>query len=76
MKGGRFPNRKAITNRLTGGHVYERAGKGKWPVRFARSDVYIPEEMLQGESMAAFYRVSQRELLPRLSHELYRILGT
>lgn len=75
MKGGRFPNRKPITNRLTGGGVYERVGGRKWPVREARSGVFIPEEMVEGASRAAFLAVAQRDLPARIGHELARILG-
>jgi hypothetical protein len=75
MKGGRFPNRKSFTKTLKAGNVYERHGKKRFPVGQATSGVYIPVEMLQGDSMTAFYQVTQRELLPRLSHELARVLG-
>lgn len=74
LRAGRFPNRKTITNRLTGGQVYERQGGGKWPVKTVRSGVIIPAEMVQGATEAAFYEVTRRVLPARLEHELYRIL--
>lgn len=75
MKGGRFPHRKAITRALTGGGVYQRIGGARFPVRQARSGVFIPEEMVEGESRRAFLAVADRDLVNRLAHELYRILG-
>lgn len=75
MKGGCFPNRKAITRGLTGGGVYQRTGRGRFPVREARSGVFIPEEMVEGESRAAFLAVAERDLVNRLAHELARILA-
>lgn len=72
QKGGLFPSRVAL--RL-GGHVYKRAGKARLPIARQRSGVLIPEDMVRGESEAAFYRVAQSDLPPRLAHELFRILG-
>ncbi|WP_201829601.1 phage tail protein [Microvirga zambiensis] len=75
MKGGSFPKRTAIKRKLTGGHVYRRTGGGKWPVEQARSGVVIPEEMVQGATEDAFFRVAQAELPGDIAHELGLILG-
>lgn len=73
MKGGRFPKRVGLN---IGGAVIQRAGKARYPLAAApRSGLYIPTEMVQGNSEAAFYAVVQRDLPGRLAHELYRVLG-
>lgn len=73
MKGGRFPKRVALA---MGGAVLNRAGKSRLPLAAApRSGLYIPTEMVKGNSEAVFYAVVQRDLGPRIAHELYRVLG-
>jgi len=72
QKGGQFPTRVAL--RL-GGHVYRRAGKGRLPLVKQKSGVFIPEDMVEGASEAAFYKVAQSDLPARLAHELYRVIG-
>lgn len=72
IKGGKFPNRKALK---FGGQVMRRAGKGKLPIHGVKSGLFIAEEMVKGGSEAAFYRTLQTDLAPRLEHELARILG-
>ncbi|HWL06738.1 MAG TPA: phage tail protein [Xanthobacteraceae bacterium] len=70
-KGGLFPNRVALN---TGGAVLKRRGKGRFPLQTVKSGLFIPEEMVTGDSEAAFYETVQRELPARLAHELYRVL--
>lgn len=72
MKGGRFPKRVSLN---IGGAVLKRAGKARYPLSTMRSGLYIPEEMIKGQSQAAFYSTAERELPPRLLHELMRVLG-
>ncbi len=68
-KGGRFPNRKGS---IMGGHVFTNVSQGhawRGKVRLENSGVYIPEEMLQGATAAAFDRIMGSELEARVSHE-------
>ena len=71
MKGGQFPNRVDLGKR---GAVFRRTGKGRMPIESVRSGLFIPTEMVTGDSEAAFYGVVSRDLGPRLAHELYRVL--
>ncbi len=58
MKAGRFPHRVRFDSKGRGkgmdGNVFIRVGKGRLPIEGGRSGVYIPTEMLQGRSLAAF----------------------
>ncbi|MGY3588068.1 hypothetical protein [Bradyrhizobium sp. USDA 4350] len=72
IKGGRFPNRVGLK---MGGQVMQRAGAKRLPLHGVKSGLFIPEEMVKGQSEAAFYRVLDTDLAPRLEHELSRILG-
>jgi hypothetical protein len=54
MKGGLFPGRVPIKINPTGRGVFERTGAGRFPIREVRSDVYIPDELVTGQSEAAF----------------------
>lgn len=73
MKGGRFPNRVPASG--LNGHVYRRVGKGRGPLEFLNSGVIIPAEMLKGASAKAFNDVVQRDLPPRVMHEIDRLSG-
>jgi hypothetical protein len=72
IKGGRFPDRKQLQ---LGGHVFARLGSKRLPIIFARSGLYIPHEMVTGNSEKAFFAVVNRDLPDRLAHELARLLG-
>lgn len=72
MKGGRFPNRKALN---MGGQVMQRSGSGRTPIHGVKSGLFIAEEMVKGSSEAAFYQTLETDLAPRIAHELARILG-
>jgi hypothetical protein len=72
MKGGLFPNRKPLH---MGGAVLRRVGKARQPVAAVKSGLFIPEEMVKGQSEAAFFSTLDRDLSPRIAHELYRVLG-
>jgi len=71
MKGGRFPNRK--TAKGLNGHVYRRTGSGRGPLEMVDSGVIIPAEMVTGATAQAFLDVANRELPPRVMHEIGRI---
>ena len=73
MKGGRFPKRVSLN---MGGHVFKRTGKGRGPIKLVKSGVIIPEQMIEGETRATFYRLVESELPKRLLHELGRRLGS
>lgn len=70
IKGGRFPNRVDLHK---GGQVFKRSGSSRLPIHNTRSGLYIPEEMVKGQSAAAFYQTMDRDLAARLEHELMRI---
>ncbi|SEQ48995.1 hypothetical protein SAMN05216548_10527 [Faunimonas pinastri] len=71
MTGGRWPNR---TRLKLGGHVYKRLGRKRIPIAEQRSGLFIPEEMITGESEAAFFEVVESDLTDRLVHEVGRLL--
>ncbi|QGY01488.1 hypothetical protein MMSR116_05910 [Methylobacterium mesophilicum SR1.6/6] len=85
MKAGWWPNR--VTKGNWNGQVFERVGsktqtqhgtKGRGGMdRFTvvRSGLFIPDEMVQGASAAAFNATAATDLPARLEHELGRILG-
>jgi hypothetical protein len=56
MRGGVFPNRKAVPK--FNGHVYYRLNKSGSKITFARSGVFIPVEMSQGATVEAFHRTA------------------
>lgn len=72
MKGGRFPKRVALN---MGGAVIARAGAGRTPLKTIKSGLFIPEEMVKGQSAAAFYSTVEANLPGRLAHELLRVMG-
>lgn len=71
-RGGHFPNRVTLS---MGGHVMRRVGGARLPIAVADSGVIIPEQMVQGETEAAFHAAVQSSLPARLEHELLRVLG-
>lgn len=85
MKAGWWPSR--VTKGNWNGQVFERAGsktqtqhdtKGHGGMdRFTvvRSGLFLPDEMVQGASAAAFNSTAAADLPARLEHELARILG-
>jgi hypothetical protein len=70
MKGGRFPNR--VTAKGLNGHVYRRTGSGRGPLEMVDSGVIIPAEMVRGATASAFTGLVERELPPRVMHEIMR----
>lgn len=71
MKGGRFPNR--VTAKGLNGHVYRRTGSGRGPLEFVDSGVIIPAEMVKGATASAFTGLVERDLPPRVMHEIMRL---
>lgn len=71
MKGGRFPSR---TGTVFNGHVVKRVGSDRFPIEVQKSGVIIPEQMVAGETAAAFQRVVRENLPRRVEHELGRLL--
>lgn len=72
MKGGQFPKRAGL---VAGGAVVHRVGAGRYPLKSDKSGLFIPEEMVSGNTEATFYRIAEAELPGRIAHEIYRILG-
>ena len=72
VKAGRFPNRVGIG---MGGHVFKRAGAGRFPIEKQRSGVIIPQEMVKGATRDAFERTVSTVLPKRLEHEISRATG-
>lgn len=72
-KGGRFPGRVALK---MGGQVLKRSGSKRLPLKGVKSGLFIAEEMVKGQSEAAFYSTLTTDLAPRLEHELSRIFGS
>lgn len=72
MRGGHFPKRVDLN---MGGAVVRRAGGSRYPLKTQRSGLYIPSEMVKGQTAGAFYSTAQSELPARLLHELGYLLG-
>lgn len=72
IKGGRFPGRVALR---MGGHVFKRTGAGRTPIEKQKSGVYIPDEMVSGNSERVFYAEASKRLADDVAHELYAILA-
>lgn len=72
MKGGAFPNRRPLS---MGGHVFEREGRGRFPITKLRSGVVVPAEMLRDETARAFRASVQENLARRFAHEINRLTG-
>lgn len=74
--GNRWPERFAKPN--WNGQVFERAGGvtkfGKAKFNNRRSDLYIPDELLTGETLQAFNSVINNDLMPRVAQEVARLL--
>lgn len=71
IKGGHFPNRVDLKK---GGVVFQRTGKARYPIRVVHSGLFLPDEMVSGQSAEAFYRTVDTDLPSRMAHELERIL--
>lgn len=71
MRGGQWPDRKPVPS--FDGHVMFRNGSGRH-ISFARSGVFIPTEMTQGETRAAFERVAGPLLKERVEAALAKLV--
>ena len=73
MRGGQFPNRVDVPSRH--GQVFKRTGAGRLPIERQKSGLFIPEEMVKGET-ARVFETTVAALLPgRVEHEVGAILG-
>jgi len=70
MRAGWWPNRVNKPN--WNGHVMERVGAGRWPIKVADSGLYIPEEVLKG-SIAEAFQSKAAEVQPRAEHIIRQI---
>ncbi|SON55517.1 hypothetical protein HDIA_1976 [Hartmannibacter diazotrophicus] len=70
LRGGRFPSRVDLK---MGGTVFERAGAHRLPIEKVKSGVFIPTEMVQGETRRAFDTTVARDLPNRLLYDLKRM---
>ncbi|WAC26425.1 hypothetical protein [Ancylobacter sp. SL191] len=72
MRAGWWPHR--VDKPGWGGHVFERTGvktkNGKDAFRKVKSGVYIPEEMLRGETVARWREVVNRDLEKDVEHQI------
>jgi hypothetical protein len=71
-KGGSFARGRVALN--MGGHVFQRIG-GRTELEKLKSGVFIPIEMVEGATAAAFEDVVADVLPRRLDHEINRILA-
>lgn len=71
MRGGHWPDRKPVPS--FDGHVMFRNGRGRH-ISFARSGVFIPTEMTQGETRAAFERIAGPLLKQRVEAALAKLI--
>ena len=69
MKGGQFPGRVPIRINPSGRGVFQRVGAGRFPIREVRSDVYIPDELVTGQSEAAF-NATPDQIIRQLDRQL------
>jgi hypothetical protein len=76
MRAGWWPKR--VGKPGWNGQVFERVGgktkNGKQKFQVVRSGVYIPEEMVKGASLSAWNDVINNHLVPRVGHEISRML--
>lgn len=56
------------------GQVMRRVGKSKFPITVARSGLYIPEEMVKGNSAVVFYGTVEARLAPAIEAILFKAL--
>ena len=71
MKGGRFPKRVGLK---MNGQVFQRVGSGRSPIERVKSGLFIPTEMVKGQTQQAWRAVIDRDLMPRLQHEIGRLM--
>ena len=69
MRGGRWPGGRL--GFVAGGHVMNRVGASRLPLKLSQSGLAIPKEMIKGATAAAFQKMAP-VLNERLSHEAAR----
>jgi hypothetical protein len=72
MRGGAFPDRKVVA-KFDGHVMFRNRSKGRH-YTFARSGVFIPEEMTKGATLAAFERTAGPLLQQRLDAVIRKLL--
>ncbi|SFI59405.1 hypothetical protein [Aerobium aerolatum] len=72
LKGGAFPDRKAVDK--FGGHAFYRLNKSGTKITYARSGVRIPVEMTTGATAAAFEKTASELLQPRVMAAIDKLL--
>lgn len=77
MKAGWFRSGRVVKPNWNGQVFSRLAAKtetGRDKFKLERSGLFIPTEMLQGQSAQAWRMVIQRDLIPRIGNELSRLL--
>jgi hypothetical protein len=72
MRGALFPDRKDVPH--FNGHVFYRLNTAGTRITFARSGVFIPQEMTKGATSAAFHRVAAPLLKERVEAALTKLV--
>lgn len=71
IKGGRFPGRVGLS---MGGHVFQRTGKGRLPLVGGRSGLFIPTELVSGQTAATF-QAGQPEVMDVVTRSVGAAFG-
>ena len=71
-----YGNKFRRINQKFHGHAMRNVAGGAWrgKISVVKSGLMIPEEMISGETAAAFYRVCETDLAARMEHELLWIM--
>lgn len=59
---------------VAGGQVMQRVGASKYPIKGVRSGLFIPEEMVTGNSAVVFYGTVDAKLAPAVEAVLFAAL--
>jgi len=73
MRGGRFPNRVNIPS--FHGQVFARTAGARLPIAKQKSGLFIPEEMVKGDTARTFEMAVSALLPGRVEHEVGAILS-
>lgn len=71
------PKGKRARSAKLNGHVFKNIGGGKWrgKIEIQKSGLYIPDEMIEGASKAAFESVASTRLPSEIERALYALLS-
>ncbi|MTV33028.1 hypothetical protein GJ654_18775 [Rhodoblastus acidophilus] len=72
--GGGFGKKRRKKTKKFGGNVMRRVGGSRKPLEVVKSGLDIPDEMVTGASASSFYSTVQSDLMPRVFHELLRVI--